>query len=458
MQRRIDGFTVGEMLHEGGMAVLHRVTHPDHDMPLLMKVPRLREGEDPAAIVSFEMEQMIMPRLSGEHVPRFIAQGGFEAQPYIVMERIQGDPLSRRLRDLPLPAEEVATIGAAVADALDDLHHQHVVHLDVKPANILFREDGTAVMVDFGLAHHEQLPDLMAEEFRLPYGTTPYMAPEQALGLRSDPRSDIFALGALLYQLATADLPFGEPQHLKGVKRRLWRDPVPPRRKRPNIPPWLQEVILRCLEVEPDRRYPTAAQLAFDLRHAEQVALTDRALKMRRDGFLTVLRRRLRRAEPERRAIGTVRHVQAAPILAVAVDFSEAADGVSPTLRFQVQKMLASRPNARLACLNVLKSALLSIDTTLDDQGRNRHVQRLVELQHWARPLGLDEGRVTFHVLEGADVADAILDYLRANGVDHLVMGARENTLSRRLLGSVSGKVAAEAPCSVTVMRQRGGG
>jgi nucleotide-binding universal stress UspA family protein len=179
---------------------------------------------------------------------------------------------------------------------------------------------------------------------------------------------------------------------------------------------------------------------------------------MRRDGFLTVLRRRLRRAEPERRAIGTVRHVQAAPILAVAVDFSEAADGVSPTLRFQVQKMLASRPNARLACLNVLKSALLSIDTTLDDQGRNRHVQRLVELQHWARPLGLDEGRVTFHVLEGADVADAILDYLRANGVDHLVMGARENTLSRRLLGSVSGKVAAEAPCSVTVMRQRGGG
>ena len=458
LTRRIDGFTVGEMLHEGGMAVLHRVTHPDHDMPLLMKVPRLREGEDPAAIVSFEMEQMIMPRLSGEHVPRFIAQGGFEAQPYIVMERIQGDPLSRRLRDLPLPAEEVAAIGAAVADALDDLHHQHVVHLDVKPANILFREDGTAVMVDFGLAHHEQLPDLMAEEFRLPYGTTPYMAPEQALGLRSDPRSDIFALGALLYQLATADLPFGEPQHLKGVKRRLWRDPVPPRRKRPNIPPWLQEVILRCLEVEPDRRYPTAAQLAFDLRHAEQVALTDRALKMRRDGFLTVLRRRLRRAEPERRAIGTVRHVQAAPILAVAVDFSEAADGVSPTLRFQVQKMLASRPNARLACLNVLKSALLSIDTTLDDQGRNRHVQRLVELQHWARPLGLDEGRVTFHVLEGADVADAILDYLRANGVDHLVMGARENTLSRRLLGSVSGKVAAEAPCSVTVMRQRGGG
>ena len=166
----LDGFEVGERLHEGGMAMLYRTVREGDDTPMLMKVPRLREGEDPAAIVSFEMEQMIMPRLSGPHVPRFIAMGGFEADPYIVMERIEGPALSARLRDLPLPPAEVATIGAAVADALDDLHNQHVVHLDVKPANILFRPDGTAVMVDFGLAHHELLPDLMAEEFRLPYG------------------------------------------------------------------------------------------------------------------------------------------------------------------------------------------------------------------------------------------------------------------------------------------------
>lgn len=458
MPRHIAGFTVAEVLHEGGMAVLYGVTHPDHDLPMLMKVPRLREGDDPAAIVSFEMEQMIMPRLAGAHVPRLVAQGGFEAEPFIVMERITGPALSQRLREMPLPAEEVAAIGAAVAEALDDLHHQHVVHLDVKPANILFRESGEAVMVDFGLAHHDLLPDLIAEEFRLPYGTTPYMAPEQALGVRSDPRSDIFALGALMYQLATADLPFGEPQHLKGVKRRIWRDPVPPRRRRPGIPPWLQEVILRCLEVMPDLRYPSAAQLAFDLRHPEQVALTARAERMRRDGPLAVLRRRLRGGEAVARPpSGTLRQVQAAPILAVAVDLGPASEGIGPALRNQVQKMLASRPNARLACLNVLKSALLAVDTTLDEQGRNRHVQRLVELQHWARPLGLDEGRVTFHVLEAADVAEAILDYAQANRVDHLVLGARANSMARWLLGSVAGKVAAEAPCSVTVVRQRVG-
>lgn len=451
--RGIDGFAVSETLHEGGMAMLYRVTRSQDDPPMLMKVPRLREGEDPAAIVSFEMEQMIMPRLTGPHVPRFIAMGGFEAHPYIVMERIQGSPLSARLREAPMPAEELAPIGAAIADALDALHHQHVVHLDVKPANILFRENGQAVMVDFGLAHHEHLPDLMAEEFRLPYGTTPYMAPEQALGIRNDPRSDIFSLGAVLYQYATADLPFGEPQHLRGVKQRLWRDPVPPRRRRSSIPPWLQEVILRCLEVKPDRRYPTAAQLAFDLRHPDQVVLTDRATKMRRDGLLTVLRRRLRPETAEPRSFATARQVNSAPIVAVAIDFTLGDEAVEGALRDQVLRMLANRPAARVACLNVLKTALLTIDSTLDDQGRNRHVQRLVELQHWARPIGLDEGRVTFHVLEAADVADAILDYARANRVDHVVLGARAGSLSRRLLGSVSAKVAAEAPCNVTVVR-----
>ena len=457
MRGRIDGFTIGEVLHEGGMAMLCRVTREGEDLPLLMKVPRLRAGGDPAAIVSFEMEQMILPRLSGAHVPRCIALGGIEAQPYIVMERIEGPALSDRLRDLPLPAAQVAAIGAAVADALDDLHHQHVAHLDVKPANILFRANGEAVLVDFGLAHHEQLPDLIAEGFRLPYGTTAYMAPEQALGRRSDTRSDIFALGAVLYQLATGDLPFGEPQHLAGVKRRIWRDPVPPRRRRPDIPPWLQEAILRCLEVDPARRYPTAAQLAFDLRHPDQVALTARAERRRRDGLLAVLRRRLRRAELPPSAAGAVAQVRTAPILAVAIDLGGSDPALEAVLRNQMQKLLAGRPEARLACLNVMKTARLGSGAAHDEQGLNRHVQRLVELRHWARPLHLAQGRATFHVLEAADVAEALLDYARANRVDHLVLGARANSLSRRLLGSVSGKVAAEAPCSVTVVRRRGG-
>src|SRR4051812_14719405 len=106
----IDGFTVGERVHRGGMATLWSVTHPDIPAPLLMKVPRVSEGEDPSAIVSFEMEQMILPRLSGPHVPACFAAGDFARQPYVVIERIPGKTLYARLGDLPLSFEEARAI------------------------------------------------------------------------------------------------------------------------------------------------------------------------------------------------------------------------------------------------------------------------------------------------------------------------------------------------------------
>ena len=135
----VDGFLIGERVHTGGMATLWQVSRADLSLPMLMKLPKLGEGADPAGLVSFEMEQMILPKLSGVHVPKFIAAGDFSVRPYLVMERIGGKSLLARLPDLPLPYAEVADIGAKVATALDDLHRQHVVHLDIKPSNILFR-------------------------------------------------------------------------------------------------------------------------------------------------------------------------------------------------------------------------------------------------------------------------------------------------------------------------------
>ena len=452
--RTVDGFLIGRRIHVGGMATLWEVSRPDIAFPIVMKQPRLAEGEDAAAIVGFEMEQMILPRLSGPHVPAFVAAGDFAVEPYLVMERLPGPSLLARLPDLPLPAAEVAALGVAVALALDDLHRQHVVHLDVKPSNIMFRPSGEAVLIDYGLSHHDRLPDLMAEEFRLPYGTAPYIAPEQVLGQRGEPRSDLFALGALMYFFATGERPFGDPQTLRGLKRRLWRDPVPPRRLRPDLPPWLQEAILRCLEVDPARRHPTAAQLAFELQHPDQIVLGPRAAREARDPWLSVLRRRL--DPPAIAPLGrrlTAPRLAAAPIVAVAVDPTETAPPLAEALRVTVGRVPATLPGARLACLNVLKQHRVMLDTTLDEAGRSKHVQRLVELKHWAAPLELADGRITFHVLEATDPAAAILDYVRANRVDHVVMGARANSTLRALLGSVSGEVAAQAPCTVTVVR-----
>src|SRR5438034_1337271 len=342
----IDGFVIGEQVHSGGMATLWSVTHPGITVPILMKVPRVAEGEDPAAIVSFEMEQMILPRLAGAHVPGCFGSGDFDRQAYVVMERIPGKTLYSRIDQLPLPYEEARVIGGRIATALADLHRQSVIHHDIKPSSIMFRPWGECVLIDFGLSHHNQLPDLLQEEFRLPYGTAPYMAPERLLGVRDDPRSDLFSLGALLYFFTTGERPFGESETLRGMRRRLWRDPYPPRKLRADYPPWLQEIVLRCLEI-----------------------------------------------------------------------------------------------------------GRITIDRTLDEQGNNKHIDRMVALRHWAQPLELDESRFTVHVLEAIDPAAAILEFTTVNHVDHIVIGARQNSMMRTLLGSVSAKVAAEAACSVTVVR-----
>jgi len=456
----IAGFTLGPKLHQGGMAVLHEATHPDHSLPMLMKLPLLTEGQDPAAIVGFEMEQMILPRLEGPHVPRCIAMG-HEPLPWIVMERVRGETLLPLFDRLPLPIAEVVETGALVAEALCALHRQGVVHLDVKPGNIM-RVDGDCgarvVLLDFGLSHHALLPDLMAEEFRLPYGSAPYMAPEQLMGIRGDPASDLFGLAAMLYAMSTGRNPFGDPQHMSHMKRRLWWDPPPPRALRPDCPPWLQEIILRNLEIEPGRRHPTAAQMAFDLRHPEQVSQTPRAGKLKRDPWGARIRRRFHPDHQPRLKRNAIAMAQSgAPIIMVAVDTAVTAAELCTAMRRMVTQIMATLPGARVACVNVLQIHLLRPDMTLDEEGRNKHLQRLLELRHWSAELKLPEARLTHHVLEAVDPADALLEYARLNRADHIILGARESSLGRRVLGSVSGQVARDAPCSVTVVRLRPG-
>ena len=259
----VDGFLLEERLHQGGMASLWRVTHPDHRLPMLMKVPRIQGGEDPATIVGFEVEMMILPMLRGVHVPRFIAKGDFATRPYIVMEHIAGDSLRPKLDAAPLPVDEIASIGARVAAALHDLHRQNVIHLDIKPSNILFRPGGEAVLVDYGLSRHDHLPDLLDEEFNLPMGTGPYMSPEQVQFLRSEPRSDLFALGVTLYQWLTGRLPYGEIEPWQTARFR--RDPVAPSRLRPEVPIWLDHVVMKAIARDARQRFETAEEFALAL-------------------------------------------------------------------------------------------------------------------------------------------------------------------------------------------------
>jgi non-specific serine/threonine protein kinase len=449
----IDGFELMELLHVGGTAELWSVRRAGDARSLIMKVPLLGDSDNPLPIVSFETEQMILPRLTGPHVPFFVAAGDLERQPYLVMERLPGQSLKARLDDAPLPWQEVAAIGAKVATALHDLHRQHVVHLDVKPSNTMFRESGEAVLIDFGFSRHEQLPDLLAEEFREPFGTTPYIAPEQVLEDRTDPRSDLFALGAMLYFLITGSRPFGTPRGRR-IRRRLWRDPVPPRARNPDCPPWLQEIILRCLEVAPEDRYATAAQLALDLAHPEEVRLTSRSERIEQASFFETLKRwfRARKIRPPE-APGIAGQLSRAPIILVAVDLSPGNDELADAVRAFLKRVLLAEPEARIACVNVLKTSRIAIDILEDEEGRGLHMQRLIQLRHWGASFGLRDERMTYRVLEAPDPGEALIDYARHNHVDHIIVGARASSPLRRYLGSVSSQVVAGAPCSVTVVR-----
>lgn len=459
----IDGFRLEEKLHRGGMATLWRVSRVDGSAAgapqplLLMKMPILGDNSDSAAIVGFEVEQMIMPKLTGIHVPRYVAAGDFTGQPYIVMELIAGNSLRARFDAAPLPVDEVVSIGIRVATALHDLHRQHVIHLDIKPSNIMFRESGEAILIDYGLARHDKLPDLLAEEFRLPMGTGPYISPEQVLHIRNDPRSDLFALGVLLYHLATGERPHGFPTSVRGLRRRLYSDVVPPASLNPAVQPWLQEIILRCLEVDPNARHDTAAQLAFELQNPEQVQLTARAQKRVRDGFFIRTRRWFRAMgmEPVPQQSAS-QQLARAPIIVVAIDLNYGSEALAEALRVAARRILQTEPGARLACVNVQKTHRIGMDEIVDRQGQNLHVKHLVGLKHWARPLGIAPEKITYHVLEAPDPAAAIVDYATVNAVDHIVIGSRGSSALRRYLGSVSSQVVAQAECTVTVVKTPG--
>lgn len=464
----IDGFRIEERLHQGGMATVWRASRADVPLAVALKAPRAGNSDDPAAIVSFETELVILPRLAGPHVPLFVAAADFDAQPYLAMEFIPGPTLEERLAMAPLLPADTAAIGARIADALHEVHRQEVIHFDLSPDNVMFRPEGEAVLLDFGLARHTRLPDLLGEAFRRPLGTAAWMAPEQVLGVRDDPRSDLFALGAILYALLTGRKPHGEPESPRGLRRRLAREPVPPRAFAADCPPWLQEIVLRCLEIDPARRHESASQLAFDLRHPDRVLLTERSRRLGGRGFLARAVRRLRGSftelAPSRkgarsavRAPERARRVQRVPIVMAAVDVAQGSEALAEALRIAALGALELDPEARLTCVTVHRLAP-GLRLNVAEGGRAVHVQRLVELKEWARTLDLPAGRASFHVIDAADPAAALIEFARANHVDHIVIGARGSSALRRHLGSVSAQVAAEAPCTVTVVRAPGPG
>ena len=454
----IDGYRLGDCIHKGGTGVIYRATAPaqlDPGFPIVLKAPLLGRGESAIGIIGLEMEQLILAKLSGPHVPRFVSAGDIRASPYVAMEWIDGKSLAEVFARAPLPPEDVARVGAALADAIHSIHLQNVIHFDIKPENFLLRPTGEAVLLDFGFAQHARYPDLLAEEKEFAAGSAPYVSPEQLRHDRSDPRSDLFALGVLLYELATGAQPFGQPETVPGMRDRLWRRPTPPRALNPDVPPWLQEIVLRCLEPAAGARYQSAAHIAFDLRHPEQVALSARAREAKGLGVVAQAGRwwRARRqvgalALPARSASRRV------PVIMVAIDTEHPEDERHPVLQDATRQLVSLYPELRLMCISVVKAAPLGEGSDDRDTTTGRHLEHKMRLRHWVKPLGFPPSRISLHVVEGANAGSTLLDLARANHVDLIILGAPG--ASERALAwwrSVASNVTANAHCSIHVVR-----
>ena len=459
----LDGFRIGDCLHAGGMAHIYAVTYADErsaPFDMVMKVPRMTAGDGAENIVGFEVEHQILQVLQGSHVPRFVAAGDLVHLPYLVMEHVPGQTLQQVI-DTHTQARtqahvaDMARMGAAIARAAHSLHQQNTCHLDIKPANVLLHPAGHAVLLDFGLSCHAHYPDVLAEELRQAVGSPAWIAPEQVVGVRGDPRSDIFAIGVMLYELATGELPFGNPQTRGGMRQRLWMDPTPPRRLRDDLPEWFQEVVLRCLAPEAAKRYPSAAHLAFDLEHPEQVKVTQRGQQIKGTPFLTHVKRWLKAAGMHYQPSPLPsQQIDEVPILMVAVPHHEASDATLYSLRQAVARSLGIRPGARLAVVTVI-SPNLSSTSEHDKSETTLHRQYRTLLQQWAQPLDLDDHQTSYHVLESTDVAQAIVRYAEGNNVSMIVMGAATRGLQmQRFVATVPIKVAMDAPCTVILVKQ----
>ena len=462
---QVDGFVVHECIHAGGMAHIYHAgyanTARDPGFPLAMKIPRMTAGDGAENIVSFEVELTILPTLTGHHAPRFVAAGDLMRLPYLVMEYVEGQTLqhwldSHQRGDAEQDARDIARIGSALAIAAHSIHQQNVCHLDLKPANVLLRPDGSVVLLDFGLSCHAHYPDLLAEEMRKAVGSPTWIAPEQVVGVRGDLRSDIFAIGVMLYEMATGELPFGSPTTDAGLRQRLWMTPAPPRQHRPDLPEWLQEVILRCLEPEAAQRYPSAAHLAFDLANPEQVPLTERGRRLRGPGLRVHFKRWIKAAGMHYQPSPLpTRQIEEVPILMVAVPHDDVTDATLYSLREAAARSLGIRPGARLACVSVISPSASSASDSERSETTLRR-QHLARLKQWATGLDLSRHSASYHVLESSDVAQALVRYAEANRVSMMILGAATHGLQlQRFVATVPMRVARDAPCTVILVKQQ---
>jgi serine/threonine-protein kinase len=275
-------FKITDLVARSGMASIFKAIDLTTNGVVAMKVPFMQFESDPGFYQRFQREQAIGKALQHPYILRMIDDESVQkSRPYIVMEFLEGQTLGHLMQSIrPMPQSDALRIASRICEALHYMHEHNVVHRDLKPDNIMICNDGSIRIMDFGIAKFEGQRRLTFGGFTPAMGTPDYMAPEQVKGKRGDARTDIYSLGAILYEMVTGSVPFMGANPFIIMNSRLSGDPVAPRKRNENVSPQVEEIILHAMARNPQDRYASALEMKQDLDHPEIVKLTGRSERL----------------------------------------------------------------------------------------------------------------------------------------------------------------------------------
>jgi serine/threonine-protein kinase len=279
----LDGrFEINDVIHRSAMSTVFKANDNQTGQTVALKVPLLNLEADPAFYSRFEREEEIGKALDHPGILKIIPIEQ-KSRPYIVMEYVKGQTLDRLMQTVGLlPISDTLKISSRICDALQYMHDGGVIHRDMKPSNIMLCDDGSLRIMDFGIAKTEAMRRITFGGFSPTMGTPDYMAPEQIKGKRGDQRTDIYSLGAILYEMVTGQVPFQGPNVYAVMNARLIGDPPAPRTMNPELSPEIEEIILHAMERDPFKRFPSAAAMKQELDNPASVHITERHKRLRR--------------------------------------------------------------------------------------------------------------------------------------------------------------------------------